>query len=215
MKRIYLICLALILAISLSAEKRGVQLIKSLVIPGWSQISSGRDYGYVMLSSEVAIIGSMAFFNNESKGLMRESYEYAIKFAHLNPNHYDTEFYNHLARYESSGFDTGGYNAWVRKIALETYPYDPLLQQEYIDTHSYGDDKYWSWDDSGKRSEYNRLRNRSSDFKDYALVAGGVMLLNHLVSGIDVMRYTAKPRSSQLSFSVQDRTPLVNISYKF
>jgi len=213
MKHLSLVLFALISVFPLAAQSRGVVFLRSLAVPGLSQVIDGRDYGYAMMTSEALIIGSMYFMTNESKVLKQDSYEYAIKFAHLNPGSYNSDFYNNLAKYESSGYDAGGYNAWVRKTAMEQFPYDPILQQEYIDTYSYGDDQYWAWDASTHRSEYNKLRNRSQDFKDYAMVATGVLILNHLVSGIDALRYNAQANRSHVSFGLKDKTPLLQLSY--
>jgi len=213
MKKLLLI-LTVCLVASLSAQT-GSSFLKGLLVPGWPQAQAGKNYGYVMLTAEAGIIGSILYLNSESKTLKQDSYEYAIKFAHLNPGEYDSEFYNNLARYESSGFDPSGYNNWVRQTAMELYPHDPNLQQEYIDQNSYGDDQYWYWDSPANRSEYNKRRNRSQDYKDYALVAGGVLILNHLASAIDVLRSNAEKRRSHISFDLQDKTPIMKISYQW
>jgi len=212
LKRLFPILLITLLAVALQAETK-LPLWKSLLVPGWSQVSAGRNYGYAMLSSEVTILGSMFYLHTESSVLKQDSYEYAIKFAHLNPGSYDNEFYNNLARYGSSGYeDADGYNAFVVKTAQQLYPYDPEQQQVYIDEHSYGDDHYWDWDSPADRSQFNKLRNRSQDFKDYALVAGGVLILNHLISAVDVMRLNAEHRRSHFSLGMKEKTPLLVLS---
>lgn len=129
MKRIYIFLLIILFAAMLFAENRSLMVLKSLAVPGLSQINSGKEYGYVMLTTEALIIGSLFYFNSESDILKQESYEYAIKYAHLAPGHYSDTYFKHLARYESSGFDAGGYNNWIRQTALELYPYDPAMQQ--------------------------------------------------------------------------------------
>ena len=125
MKRFGIFLLIILLSTSLFAQSRGILTLKSFAVPGWSQISSNRNYGYAMLTVEAVIIGSIYYFHSESKILEQECYEYAIKFAHLSPDGYSDEFYKQLARYESSGFDAGGYNNWVRQTAMNLYPDDP------------------------------------------------------------------------------------------
>lgn len=213
MKRICLIPLILIMCSAAFAQNRGAMFLKSLVIPGYSQVRSGRSYGYAMMASEVAILGSVFYLNNESDVRMQESYDYAIKFAHLNPGTYDSEFYNNLSRFESSGFDVNGYNAKVREDAMNEFPYDPVAQQAYIDANSYGDDKYWSWDSTDNRGSYSQMRNSSQDYGDYAKIVLGVMLLNHIVSGVDVLRFSAEERRSQVYFGIKDKSPMVYLNY--
>ncbi|HPH94061.1 MAG TPA: hypothetical protein PKU76_04055 [Candidatus Cloacimonas sp.] len=213
MKRIGIFLLTILLSTTLFAQSRGLLTLKSFVVPGWSQISSERNYGYAMLTAEAVIIGSIYYFHSESKVLEQECYEYAIKFAHLHPNGYNDDFFKHLARYESSGFDAGGYNNWVRQTAIDLYPDNPEMQQQYINDNAYGNDKYWYWDSSNHRSEYNKIRNRSMDYDNYALVAGGIIILNHLVSTIDVLRWTAPGNKANLSFNLQDKTPILQLNY--
>lgn len=214
MKRYSVILAALLICTALSADNKGLGFIKSLAIPGFSQVRSGHNYGYAMMASELATIGSIMYMNNESDALMDESYEYAIKYAHITPQDYDDEFFYNLARYESSGFDVNGYNAMIRQKAQEQFPYDPEAQQEYIDTYSYQDDRFWYWDSTDNRSHFNQLRNRSDDFQDYAKVTVGVLILNHIISGVDYLRLSAKDRKTQVSFRYKHRTPMMYVSVK-
>ena len=214
MKRYLTILLILVLGSALYAENRGLGFIRSLALPGYSQVRQGHNYGYAMMASELATIGSMMYLNNESDALKHESFEYAIKYAHINPGSYDDEFFYNIARYESSGFDADGYNAKIREEALDRYPYDPEAQQEYIDTYSYGEDKYWYWDTPDNRSHFNHLRNKGDDFEDYAKVTVGVLILNHIVSGVDYLRFSAKDRKTQVSFRYKHRTPMMFVSVK-
>ncbi len=85
----FLILLLLLLTVSLSAESRGVKVLKSLVVPGLSQIQDGHNYGYAMLSAEAGIISTLFYFNEEEKLKAQKYYEYAIKFAHIEPGKYE------------------------------------------------------------------------------------------------------------------------------
>lgn len=215
MKRLLALLITISLLSSAFAAGKGVSFLRSMVIPGYSQVASGRNYGYAMMASEATIIGGLVFFNEESDLLLQESYEYAIKFAHLTPGSYDNDFFTNISKFESSGYDANGYNAMVRKTALEQFPYDPIAQQEYIDANSYGEDKYWSWDNPSNRSAFNKLRNDSQDYEDYAKVAVGVLILNHLISGIDVLRYSSEAKRSHVYFKLKQRTPMMVLSYQW
>lgn len=216
MKKALLIFLALTIASLATAQNRGVGFLKALAVPGLQQVSSGKNYGYAMLASELAIIGGVLYLNNESDVLWQDSYEYAIKFAHLNPGDYDNKFFNNLSRYESSGFDADGYNAMIRQTAITMYPYDALAQQQYIDQNSYKEDMYWYWDSPQHRSQYNKLKNRSHDFEDYASVAVGVLILNHLVSGVDYLLFSSRDKSkAEVYFGVKDKEPMLFMNYRW
>jgi len=216
MKKALLILLTLSLSGYALAQNRGIGFIKALAVPGWQQVAEGKNYGYAMLASELAIIGSVFYLNNESDILMQDSYEYAVKFAHLQPGSYDNKFYNSLSRYESSGFDANGYNAMIRQTAMTMYPYDAIAQQQYIDQNSYKDDLFFSWDSPQHRSQYNKLRNRSNDFEDYASVAVGVLILNHLVSGVDYLLFSGRDRSrTEVYFGVKNNEPMLFMNYRW
>ena len=215
MKRLISILILIILSLSLFAENRGLGVLRSLALPGYSQVSAGHNYGYALMASEVAAIGSYLYMNEESSALMHESYEYAIKFGHVNPGDYDADFYYNLSRFDSSGFDVNGYNAMIREEAMEQFPYDPVAQQNYIDTNSYKDDRFWDWDSTDNRSHFNKLRNKSDDYEDYAKVTMGVIILNHLVSAVDYLRFSARERNSNVSFRYVKKTPMMFLTYKW
>ena len=75
LKRIILLMLILLIVVSAFSQTSKVPFLKSIVVPGWGQLSSGRDYGYAMLAGEVAIIGSMMYLATEQKLSKQEAYE--------------------------------------------------------------------------------------------------------------------------------------------
>lgn len=214
MKRLTLISIILLALSLLSAQHKGKDFLLSMAVPGFSQVNSGRNYGYVMLATEASLIGTMLYLSSESQLLVDESYTYALKFAHLEPQDYDAAFLKNVGRYNSSGFDAEGYNAYIRREALDLYPNDPVAQQAYINEHSYGEAEYWRWDAAENRAKYNKMRNDSADLESYGKLAVGVMLLNHLVSAIDVLRYS-RNQNTQFSIGLKKGHPQLKVSYRF
>lgn len=215
MKAKLLLAVFLVLISSLLAESKGWQLVQSLAVPGLSQVRSGRNYGYAMLASEAGIIYSMYYLNSEQDLKARKSYDYALKFAHLQPGEYPDEFYRRLGKYSSSGYDQGGYNSMVLQEAQRLYPGDLELQQNYIDANAYSDQFFWDWDSEGKQSEYLGMRSKMQDLKDFGMMATGVLIVNHLVSGIDVLRYFAQSKRSQVYLDLKDRTPMLMLNLEW
>ncbi|HPS37807.1 MAG TPA: hypothetical protein PL124_00180 [Candidatus Cloacimonadota bacterium] len=214
MKRIILLMLILIIVVSAFSQTSKVPFLKSIVVPGWGQLSSGRDYGYAMLAGEVAIIGSMLYLGTEQKLSKQEAYEYAMEFAHIRPGDYEDTYLGHLSHYDSSGYGGGGYNAHIRELAIENYPNDPIMQQQYIDNNIYSDEMAWNWDSSGDRGTYSKMRIHTQDLKDFSKIAVGVMILNHLVSGIDALRF-GKDNNSGLSIQMRGDRPVVSLDISF
>jgi len=206
-----LLCL---LSIS-GAWAQGKEFLLSLAVPGYSQVRQGKSYGYAMLAAEAALIGTSLYLGSEADLLMDESYTYALKYAQINPANYGPEYLKNLGKFNSSGYDADGYNATIRRQAQSIFPGDPTAQQSYIEANAYGEELYWKWENAGKRAEYNRMRNNSQDLKSYGKLVLGVLILNHLASGIDVLRANAQARRTQLSLDLIHNVPILKLSVKF
>lgn len=212
-KRYILILIVFLSVCMLPAQNK--ELLLSLAIPGSAQIASGRNHGYALLASEAALWGTIYYMNSESKLKKEEAYLYAIKHAHIQPAEYDEGFLRNLGRYLSSGFDANGYNTSVRNQAIALFPGDPDAQQAYIDQHAYGDAHYWNWDSAADRSRYNELRNKALDHKSIGKMAIGVVMLNHIISGLDTLIHSTKHKNTELSVEMLRGTPIVKFSYGF
>ena len=213
----YLVTLLLLLACgaSLAAEGTGLQLVQSLVLPGLSQVRHGRNYGYGMLTAEAALISSLLYLNEEAQLKTQEYYEYALKYAHITPGDHADSYLRDLSKFNSSGYEAGGYNAWVRQEALRLFPHDPAQQQIYIDENIYLDDQAWNWDSVDNRGQYVQIRTEAQNMRDYRMLAVGVMIVNHLISGIDVLRYNAKDNKAQVWLDIKDRRPMLMLGLEF
>lgn len=213
----YLVTLLLLLACGaiLAAEGTGLQLVQSLVLPGLSQVRHGRNYGYGMLTAEAALISSLLYLNEEAQLKTQEYYEYALKYAHITPGDHADSYLRDLSKFNSSGYEAGGYNAWVRQEALRLFPQDPAQQQIYIDENIYLDDQAWNWDSVDNRGQYVQIRTEAQNMRDYRMLAVGVMIVNHLISGIDVLRYNAKDNKAQVWLDIKDRRPMLMLGLEF
>ncbi|HHZ15598.1 MAG TPA: hypothetical protein GX398_05775 [Candidatus Cloacimonetes bacterium] len=215
MKRNAIILLLLTLSFGLFAQPRGLMFLGSLAVPGLTQVSQGKKHGYIMLASEAAIIGGMMYANNEEKLAQREAYEFAIKYAHIQPGAYSEIYFRDLSRYNSGGFEADGYNTKILKQAMALYPNNPDKQQEYLNEHAYPEELYWIWDSTAQRAAYSKIRIKASKMRDYSKAAVGVLIVNHLVSGFDALRITSPKRRSQVYMSLKGKDPLLNVSYRF
>lgn len=213
-KSLLFAALLLLLAAKLAALPKAADVALSLAIPGYSQIKSERSLGYVLLGSEAALLGGIYYFRSEEKVLKDASYSYALKYADLQPGEYDKSFFKNMGRYQSSGYDANGYNAAVREQALKLYPHDPDAQQAYLEANSYGEDHYWYWQAPQHKSRYNKYRNDARDMQSYSMVAGGVLLLNHVINLIDYAN-RREERATQLSVAFKEGNPRLVLSHKF
>lgn len=213
----YLIPLILLLAFGagLAAESTGWQLGQSLILPGLAQVRNGRNYGYGMLAAEGAIISSLIYLKQESNLKKQEYYEYALRFAHIEPGEYQDSYLRDISKYNSSGYEAGGYNAAVREEAIRLFPHDPAQQQIYLEKNIYLDNLAWNWDSVENRGSYVQIRTQAQNLRDYGSMALGVLIVNHLISGIDVLRYNAKNPQAHVYLDIKDRSPMLMFNFEW
>ncbi len=124
-----------------------------------------------------------------------------------------------IGRYNSSYYEAGGYNQEVLNQAIEDYPGDPLAQQNYINENEIADDQNWRWDSKKNRFKYNDLRQKHLLNQDYAKIATGLIVANHMFSFFDMLiRYKNRniaDKYSLYSSMNQDMTPMLNLQLNF
>lgn len=219
MKRVMIMSLTLLLISPLFCQQinAGKKFIQSALIPGWGELSLQKNSGYAFLAAEMMMWSTVFYFNEELKLKDRGSINYAIKYAHIDPaGDYDADFYYHLSRYMSSGYETGGYNARVVEEAKAKYPNEPAAQSAYILANSYSDDFYWSWDSRSRRHDYSIMRKRITEYKGYIKGITGGIIANHIISAINTLLLANKMNRLELGMEFNaNLNPTLTLSYKF
>ncbi|MCD4796032.1 MAG: hypothetical protein K8R49_02535 [Candidatus Cloacimonetes bacterium] len=216
-KLILLIVIAFVCT-SLLAEEINprINILKSAVIPGWGELSSKNSSGYIFLATELMFWSSHFYFIQEAELKDKASYNYAVKYAHIEPGDYSDQYFYHLTRYENYGFETGGYNAHIVETAKNKYPDDPVAQTEYINANIYSDDFFWEWDNDDRKHDYSILRKRITQYNDYAKAFTGAIIANHIISMINSARISSKLK--RLNAGVQfdsNMNPMIICNYRF
>lgn len=192
-------------------------MLRSALIPGWGEISAGNKSGYAFLASEVILLSSRFYFVIEADLKAKASYNFAVKYAHIDPElDLSDDQYYHMTRYTSSDFNTGGYNANIVEIAKSLYPDDLQAQTQYIEENSYSDDEYWDWDDEFKQKEYSILRKRITQYGDYVKAITGVIIANHIFSAINAFRVGSRLKNVNAQVELNSNLgPMLILQYKF
>ena len=190
---------------------------RSLLLPGWGELSQKNSSGSIFLTSELLFLSSRYYFLEEAYLKDKASFNYAVKFAHIDPNtDHSNEYFFHLKKYDSSGYETGGYNAYIVELAKNLYPEDMEAQTAYINANVYSDEYFWQWDDDNKQHEYAILRKRIIQYNDYAKTLIGAILANHLISAINSLRINSKLKRLQAGIEFNSNMdPLISIKYSF
>jgi len=218
-RKLILILLLLTLVSLMIAKEINIKthMLRSALIPGWGELAADNKTGFVFLTTEIVLISSRFYFLEEADLKEKASYNYAVKYAHIDPDIDITdEHYYHMSRYESSGFDTGGYNAYIVEIAKARFLDDPDAQTQYIENNTYTNDEFWEWDNEDEQRKYSTLRKNITHYGDYAKAVTGAIIANHIISALNAFR--ASSRLKNLNAHIQfDNTmnPIFTLQYKF
>ena len=194
--------------------------LKSALVPGWGELSVGNKSGYAFLAMEVLLWSGRFYFLEEVKLREEESYIYALNYAGILPGGHDANYMHLLTRYNSSGFETGGYNEMVLRRAQILYPDDRDAQNQYLlDNAILDEDLFWSWESREHRRQYSIMRKNADHNRDYAKAMIGAIVANHIISAINSVRVTSAKRRQNLQIGIDyDRkrlTPLLSAEYRF
>jgi hypothetical protein len=186
--------------------------VKSAVLPGWGELSMGSKTGYIFMGMEALAWFSKLYCEEEEDLKRLKSFNYAVKYAHIDPDlDYEDDYYYHLSKFNNSGFEPGGYNAYI--VEQSEYQSNP---QQYLEDNLYPEEYYWSWDSDDNRVKYGKTRKKASDFSDYAKAITGTIVVNHLISGINAFRIARKMRKVDVTFSFDlDLNPRIECRYTF
>ena len=159
-RKIVLISILSILAGGLFArDVKGKDFLKSMLLPGLGEVTSGHKSGYVSIASEVLIWSSRWYIYNEQDLKDEQSYVLALKSAHINRDiKFNEDYISKLKNYMSSGFEPGGYNEEILHKAIILYPNDKEKQDEYLNQNMIPDNLSWQWDSKEDKHDFGIMR---------------------------------------------------------
>ncbi len=184
-------------------------LLKSLILPGWGELSLNSKTGFYLLGAEIATWSGVGYFTMESTHLKNESILYAQKFGGISVDDSKSFVFELMRKYNSSDI----YNETIIEDA-NNYSDDEELQQQYIQEHLILEE--WSWESRIDRNKFSDLLRDKDKMKDKAKAISGVIIVNRLVSMINVIRLNKKQKIATIGFSLNHSlTPIMNFSHRF
>ncbi len=215
-KRTILLSVIALLSLSLNAgiSDRIPPIIKSIILPGWGEISQGYNRGYAQMFVDAGLWTSLFYYNEESDLFQEKAYDYAVRFAGISNTNHSEQYLVDIGKYDHSGFDVRGYNAMIVVMANHEYSTDNESRQQYIQDNIYSDDMAWEWESVQHRSKYTSYRKKSMDCDDYAGMISGLLIVNRVASCIDLL--IIKQSKLKAMTSLYDyQTPMINLSFEF
>ena len=180
-------------------EKRELDpVIKSILLPGWGQKALGRKkrarvYNYFESGLILTIVGSSTFSNITIKNYIA----FASEHAAISSSEKNHKYWVDIGNYDS----------------ITDYNDEHLRNREMDDL--YPDDKKWSWDwdTDANRKAFEKKRISSDQLKLAATFGIGALMVNHIVSAIDVLYLKRVIADGELSVKPYQNLEIGSLGY--
>jgi hypothetical protein len=180
-------------------EKRELDpVIKSILLPGWGQKALGRKkrarvYNYFESGLILTIVGSSTFSNITIKNYIA----FASEHAAISSSEKNHKYWVDIGNYDS----------------ITDYNDEHLRNREMDDL--YPDDKKWSWDwdTDANRKAFEKKRISSDQLKLAATFGIGALVVNHIVSAIDVLYLKRVIADGELSVKPYQNLEIGSLGY--
>ena len=173
-------------------------MIKSILLPGWGQKALGRKkrarvYNYFESGLILTIVGSSTFSNITIKNYIA----FASEHAAISSSEKTHKYWVDIGNYDS----------------ITDYNDEHLRNREMDDL--YPDDKKWSWDwdTDANRKAFEKKRISSDQLKLAATFGIGALVVNHIVSAIDVLYLKRVIADGELSVKPYQNLEIGSLGY--
>lgn len=157
----------------------------SAILPGTGELALGKTTrGAFMLSTDILVWSSFFALEKEKDNLTDTYKQYAVVYAGAKSGMPES-YYQNLQNYISSD-DFNRYEELFARNYYLIYSYNPEGYEEYILANTYSDEESWSWQNQTYQDHYKKLRRRTQKAKIYQNLSVGALVLNRVVSVIDV-----------------------------
>ena len=172
--------------------------IKSLILPGWGELSIDKQSRakYFLYAESILIISAYSF-NKLSTNYRSDYTAYAIEHANVDISDRDYMFALDIGSNDNIE-EFNNIKRRQRALLMELDPAGNVVRDFGHQVYPEGSGYDWDWDTDANRSTFNSMRINSINYEKYAGFALAGMLLNRIVSLIDVM-FLENEKETQLS----------------
>ena len=160
-------------------------MLMSIAVPGSGHYYIDRTKSaYVYLALDAAMFFGAVLFNNFANGREAEARSFAHIAAGIESAPSGEAYWRHVGAY----MDAAEYN---EAVGLSRGGDDDL----YTDSRA-----WWRWADEGQQGEYNDIRQKARDLRTASSFFVGALVLNRLVSVVDLRVFRKKSLSGGVRF---------------
>jgi hypothetical protein len=179
--KLLIIALLFSAGLSQAAEPLKNRVLKSILLPGWGELSMQEPRGRWLMAADLAMLASIIGLQSYSSDQDREMKSYALL-------HANAAAFSDANQY---WIDMGSYLSWQlhQESMLESRTPEKVWDEAYA----------WEWSSVENANRYRAMRRSRDLAKDRSTLFVGAMVFNRIVSALDVL-YLSN-RNAHLSFS--------------
>ncbi len=211
--RSLLLALALLLVLPLAALPKLAYLGMSAALPGSGEIALGKGTrGGIMVVTDLVALTAWLATGREIDNLTSSFKTYAEVYAGI-PEGMPESYYQVIQQYLSSD-DFNLLQILEARNYYLIYNYDPDGYAAYLAANTYTDAEAWAWQSADHQEQYRALRFQTQTTKMYRSLSLGVMLLNRVISLIDVALVSRDPSKPTALYFTPLQTGGLMLNYR-
>jgi len=185
----------------------GTQMWKSLIVPGWGEKQLKHDKrGNLLLFTEFALWTALSYSNDQYSGYKSSYINHGEYFAGVDWKNKNDLYAANVGNYTCLSYDDCGDDAY-NEIKRRNFLFDDVYPE---------DEGYeWNWESRDERLRYDTWRNKSKNYKDIKGFIVGGMIVNRIISLIDVVVLERKNKLSSELYKQDDDNMMLKIFYNF
>lgn len=213
MRRLLLLLALLTLFAAAEGTNRWQYSALSAALPGSGELLLGQTQrGIALLSADILVWSFYFQSTGEMRDLQRTYKHYALQYAGV-PLDRDNRYYQVIQNYMSSDDFNQLQELQARNYFILLLN-NPQAFQDYIDNNTYTGEFVWQWENIQNWHHYKSLRRKHQITKMNNQIFLGLLILNRLVSVIDVnLVYNRNKLQGSLYFSAKS-TDRVMLNYQ-
>ena len=173
--------------------------IKSLVLPGWGEFSLGnKSKGKIFLYAESLLVISAYSFNSLSNNYRTDYTAFAIQHADVNLSDKDYMFALDVGSSDNI-HDFNDVKRRQRSLLMNVDSNGNVIREYGHEIYPEGTNYDWNWNSNSNRETFNTMRIHSINYEKYASFALAGMILNRIISLVDVMLLENSNEDSKVS----------------
>jgi len=162
----------------------------SLAVPGMGEYYAGsKKMGTIFLCTEIALWAGYFAFQIYGDWKEQDFKQYAMAHAGVQAKGKNHQYFVNIENFDN----------------IRAYNEAKLQQRDTEAVYPENDEFSWQWDQTKNRLKYEQMRVSSDQAYSRAVLMIGVIVVNHIVSGIDAIRVVRKAQKNPVQVGVRAR----------